>query len=110
VGGGFHEGLYLPQGFPVVTVVDMQDAWVVFNVREDLLSHFSKGKSFTAYLPALDKSIEFQVSHTAVMGDFATWRSTDSAQGFDLRTFEIEARPLKPSEALRVGMSVVIEL
>jgi len=105
-----NSGELAPQGFPVVTVIDMQDAWVVFNVREDLLNHFPKDKKFTAYLPALDKSIEFQVSHTAVMGDFATWRSTDSAQGFDLRTFEVEAKPVNPSDPLRVGMSVVIEL
>lgn len=105
-----NSGELAPQGFPVVTVIDMQDAWVVFNVREDLLSNFEKGKKFAAYLPALDKTIEFQVSHTAVMGDFATWRSTDSAKGFDLRTFEVEARPIDLSEKLRIGMSVVIEL
>ena len=44
------------------------------------------------------------------MGDFATWRSTDAAQGFDLRTFEVEARPLDTSETLRMGMSLVVEL
>ena len=88
----------------------MQDAWVVFNVREDLLSHFSKDKKFEAFLPALNKSIEFQVSHIAVMGDFATWRSTDSAKGFDLKTFEVEAKPVNSEDILRIGMSVVIEL
>jgi HlyD family secretion protein len=44
------------------------------------------------------------------MGDYATWRSTDSAKGFDLRTFEIEARPIKAIAELRVGMSVLVEL
>ncbi|GAL10053.1 membrane-fusion protein [Vibrio astriarenae] len=44
------------------------------------------------------------------MGDFATWRSTDASQGFDLRTFEIEARPVNQTEDLRVGMSLVVEL
>ena len=105
-----NSGELAPQGFPVVTVIDMQDAWVVFNVREDLLNNFPKGKTFTAYLPALERSLEFEVSHIAVMGDFATWRSTDSAKGFDLRTFEVEAKPLSQSNKLRVGMSVVIEL
>ena len=105
-----NSGELAPQGFPVVTVIDMQDAWLVFNVREDLLNHFPEGKEFAAYLPALGQKVTFQVSHIAVMGDFATWRSTDSAQGFDLRTFEIEAKPLNLSDKLRVGMSVVIEL
>ncbi|EOX3331650.1 HlyD family secretion protein [Vibrio cholerae] len=105
-----HSGELAPQGFPVVTVVDTQDTWAVFNVREDLLKHFTQGVQFTAYLPALDKSIEFKVTHVAVMGDFATWRSTDTTQGFDLRTFEVEARPVTPTEGLRMGMSVVVKL
>ncbi|OLQ94049.1 hypothetical protein BIY21_09910 [Vibrio ponticus] len=103
-------GELAPQGFPVVTVVDRQDSWAVLNVREDWLKHFNKGSTFTAYLPALDKQVEFKVTHVAVMGDFATWRSTDASQGFDLRTFEVEARPVTPEPELRMGMSLVVEL
>ncbi|WP_261882998.1 HlyD family secretion protein [Vibrio pelagius] len=103
-------GELAPQGFPVVTVIDTQDAWAVLNVREDHLKHFEKGTQFDAYLPALDKTVTFEVIHIAVMGDFATWRSTDAAQGFDLRTFEIEARPIDNKDTLRMGMSLVVEL
>ncbi|MDK9737040.1 efflux RND transporter periplasmic adaptor subunit [Vibrio sp. D404a] len=103
-------GELAPQGFPVVTVIDTQDAWAVLNVREDHLKYFEKGTQFEAYLPALDKNVTFEVSHIAVMGDFATWRSTDAAQGFDLRTFEIEARPVGNQDTLRMGMSLVVEL
>ncbi|HAT8556712.1 efflux RND transporter periplasmic adaptor subunit [Vibrio vulnificus] len=103
-------GELAPQGFPVVTVIDTQDAWAVLNVREDLLKHFQKDQTFSAYLPALDKKIEFKVSHIAVMGDFATWRATDASKGFDLRTFEVEARPVTPVNDLRMGMSLVVEL
>lgn len=103
-------GELAPQGFPVVTVVDRADSWAVFNVREDLLRHFEQGSSFKAFLPALDKYVEFTVTHIAVMGDFATWRSTDTSQGFDLRTFEVEARPTQPVDGLRMGMSVAVEL
>ena len=103
-------GELAPQGFPVVTVVDTQDSWAVLNVREDLLSHFAKDSRFNAFVPALDKTLAFKVTHIAVMGDFATWRSTDATQGFDLRTFEVEARPVEPVEGLRMGMSVVVEL
>ncbi|EKO3657586.1 biotin/lipoyl-binding protein [Vibrio metschnikovii] len=103
-------GELAPQGFPVVTVVDRADYWAVFNVREDLLRHFEQGSTFKAFLPALDKYVEFTVTHIAVMGDFATWRSTDTSQGFDLRTFEVEARPTQPVDGLRMGMSVAVEL
>ncbi|NOH80025.1 biotin/lipoyl-binding protein [Vibrio sp. RE86] len=103
-------GELAPQGFPVVTVIDSQDSWAMLNVREDWLKYFNKGDTFVAYLPALDKQIEFKVTHVAVMGDFATWRSTDASQGFDLRTFEVEARPTQPQNDLRMGMSLVVEL
>ncbi|WP_217511102.1 HlyD family secretion protein [Vibrio metschnikovii] len=103
-------GELAPQGFPVVTVVDRADSWAVFNVREDLLRYFEQGSSFKAFLPALNQYVEFTVTHIAVMGDFATWRSTDSSQGFDLRTFEVEARPTQPIDGLRMGMSVAVEL
>lgn len=105
-----NSGELAPQGFPVVTVIDMQDAWAVFNVREDMLKNFAKGSVISGYLPALNKNIDFQITHIAVMGDFATWRSTDASQGFDLRTFEVEARPVDQAiNQLRVGMSVSVE-
>ncbi len=105
-----HEGELAPQGFPVVTVVDMQDAWVVLHIREDRLTDYKKDTRFKAAIPALGGSVhEFKVEHVAVMGDFATWRATDAGKGFDMRTFEVEARPLQEIKDLRVGMSVLVE-
>jgi len=104
-----HSGELAPQGFPVVTIIDMEDAYAVFHVREDLLADFAKGKEVTAKIPALgDTEHRFQVSHVAVMGDFATWRSTSTDKGFDMRSFEVEARPVQPIEGLRAGMSIIV--
>lgn len=106
-----HDGELAPQGFPVVTLLDMKDSWAVFNIREDLLSNFSMGTKFKAVIPALNNSeVEFNVTHVAAMGDFATWRATNTSKGFDMRTFEVEARPTKTVDGLRAGMSVVINL
>ncbi|WP_432460598.1 HlyD family secretion protein [Agarivorans sp. QJM3NY_25] len=105
------QGELAPTGFPVVSIIDMQDAWLILHVREDQLSRFQKGQQFSATLPALNnQQVDFKVSHVAVMGDFATWRATDSRTGFDLRTFEIEARPTQAVPQLRVGMSAIITL
>lgn len=105
------EGELAPTGFPVVSIVDIKDSWAVFNIREDLLPSVKKGTILNAKIPALgDKTYQYKVSYISVMGDFATWRSTDNAKGFDLRTFEIEARPVSRIDDLRVGMSVVVEL
>jgi HlyD family secretion protein len=102
-------GELAPQGFPVVTLVDMDDAWAVFHVREDLLRHFPKDAEITATVPALgDKEHSFRVTRVAAMGDFATWRATDAGKGYDMRSFEIEARPLAPIAGLRAGMSVLV--
>lgn len=103
-------GELVPQGFPVVMVTDLKDAWALFNVREDLLRHFADGEQFSLYLPALQQTHRFAVSHVAVLGDFATWQSSETGQGFDLRTFEVEMKPLEPVEGLRPGMSAVLTL
>lgn len=103
------EGELAPQGFPVVTIIDMNDAWAVFHVREDRLAEFGKGARFEATIPALgDDPYIFQVDYIAAMGDFATWRATNSDSGFDMRSFEIEARPVNPIVGLRAGMSVLV--
>ncbi|QYJ75877.1 HlyD family secretion protein [Shewanella sp. FJAT-52076] len=102
-------GELAPSGFPVVSLVDMNDAWAVFQLREDMLKDVKKGELKQLYIPALDTRTEFKVSHIAVMGDFATWRSTESGHDFDLRTFKVELVPQHPIEGLRVGMSAIWE-
>lgn len=98
------------QGVAVVTVVDLKDQWVVLNVREDRLQRFAKDAEFDAVLPALGgQKIRFRVFHTAVMPDFATWRATRAGQGFDVRTFEVKARPLITIDGARPGMSVLVQ-
>jgi HlyD family secretion protein len=106
-----------PQGVAVVTVVDLNDQWVVLNVREDRLSRFAVGSEFDARLPALANRDEkpegrprarFKVYYSAALPDFATWRATRGGAGFDVRTFEVRARPLQPVEGARPGMSVLV--
>lgn len=103
-------GELAPQGFPVVAIMDMSDAWAVFHVREDRLAEFPQGHEFTVTIPALGNSRhQFRVSHVAVMGDFATWRATNGDKGFDMRSFEVEARPIRAIDGLRAGMSILVE-
>ena len=102
-------------GVAVVTVVDLQDQWVVLNVREDQLARFAPGQTFDATLPALtdgDKNARharFKVFYNAVLPDFATWRATRGGAGFDVRTFEVRARPTEPIAGARPGMSVLVQ-
>lgn len=105
-----HQGELAPQGFPVVTIIDNKNAWLSLIVREDHLSHFTKGSQFDAFIPALNQRLTFTVTHLSAMGDFATWRATNATTGFDLRSFEIDAKPTTPTDALRMGMSAVVSL
>jgi len=89
-------------------VTDLDDAWAVFHLREDMLKNVSKGKKFTMHIPALDKDIEMEVSYIASVGDYATWRSSKESGGFDLKTFEVRLRPTTKVENLRPGMSVLL--
>ena len=106
-----HAGELAPQGFPVVSIVDIGDAWAVFSVREDYLKHVAQGTEIQLAIPALGEGLySFRISHISVMGDFATWRASNATQGYDLKTFEVEARPLQPIAGLRVGMTTLLEL
>ena len=42
-------------------------------------------------------------------GEYAVWRATRQSSGYDIRTFEVRARPVEPVANLRPGMTVVIE-
>lgn len=105
-----HAGEITPPGFPVVTIIDIEDAWAVFQVREDYLKNISQGAEIEVKVPALgDELHTFKITHISVMGDFATWRATNATAGYDLKTFEIEARPVTPIKDLRVGMTTLLE-
>ncbi len=95
-------------GSPIMSVLDLKDIWVVFNVREDLLSDLKMGETFSASVPALDnKEISLRITHIKNMGSYAAWRATKTTGKYDVKTFEIKAVPAQKMEGLRPGMSVL---
>ncbi|UVE19611.1 efflux RND transporter periplasmic adaptor subunit [Pseudomonas sp. LS44] len=103
------EGEVLGAGFPLLVITRTDLPWVTFNLREDFLHGLKVGQEFTARVPALsNREVRFKVSLIAPLGDFATWRSTRDLGSFDLRTFEVRARPVEAVEGLRPGMRVVL--
>lgn len=104
------QGELVPAGYPVVTLVDLSDTWVTFNLREDLLASIHKGSILPARFPALGmKEIPVKVNYISVMGDFATWTATKTKGDFDLRTFEVHAVPTGDATGLRPGMSAIVD-
>ncbi|MDD3107985.1 MAG: biotin/lipoyl-binding protein [Alistipes sp.] len=98
-------------GSPIMSLVVLEDAHVVLNLREDLLPRFRMGSTFRGDVPALArKGISFRVNYLSPLGSYATWRSTKQVGSYDLRTFELHALPEPKVDGLRPGMSVLITL
>jgi len=104
-------GELVAPGTPIMNLVVMDDIHVVLNVREDLMPQFKMEGTFVADVPAIDKKgIEFKIYYISPLGSFATWKSTKQTGSYDLRTFEIHARPTQKVDDLRPGMSVLLTL
>lgn len=102
-------GELIGSGSPIMTISIMNDVWGAFNIREDQLKGMKKGDTFQAYLPAFDKEITLKVSSIKDLGSYATWKATKSNGQYDMKTFEVKARPTAKFDGLRPGMSVVIK-
>jgi HlyD family secretion protein len=104
------QGELVSPGLPLFTIVDLSDQWVTVNLREDRLAGLRVGARLSATIPAVsDEHRQFTVYYISPLGSFATWRATREAGGFDVRTFEVRARPTQPIDGLRPGMTALIE-
>lgn len=103
-------GEYVSPGVPLVTLIDLGDVWVHFDLREDLVKGLKVGDRFDVHIPALDdRLITVEVKLIATKGEYASWRATRASGDFDLRTFSIRAYPVKPVPELRPGMSAYLD-
>ncbi|MBQ7471160.1 MAG: HlyD family secretion protein [Prevotella sp.] len=96
-------------GSPIMSISVMEDMWGTFNVREDQLKGLKVGDIFTAYSPAFNKELKMKVFYIKDEGAYAVWKATKANGQYDLKTFEVKARPLEKFEGLRPGMSLVIK-
>ena len=96
-------------GSPIMTISMLNDMWGTFNVREDQLNGMQVGTEFDAYMPAFDKIIKMKVYYLKDQGSYAVWKATKASGQFDLKTFEVKARPQETLDGLRPGMSLIIK-
>jgi len=103
-------GEYVSPGVPLVTLVDLNDMWIHFDLREDLVKTLKLGDRFDVRVPALaDRSITVEVKLIATKGEYASWRATRATGDFDLRTFSVRAYPVDKVPELRPGMSAYLD-
>ena len=103
-------GEYVSPGVPLVTLIDLADVWIHFDLREDLVKGLKVGDRFDVHIPALnDRRVTVEVKLIATKGEYASWRATRASGDFDLRTFSIRAYPVEPVPELRPGMSAYLD-
>ncbi|MDO4310928.1 MAG: HlyD family efflux transporter periplasmic adaptor subunit [Prevotella sp.] len=95
-------------GSPIMTIAVMKDLWGTFNVREDYLQGLKVGDELTAFAPAFGKDIRMKVYYIKDEGSYAVWKATKANGQYDLKTFEVKARPVEKTDGLRPGMSLII--
>jgi HlyD family secretion protein len=103
-------GEYVSPGVPLITLIDLADVWIHFDLREDLVKGLKVGDRFDVRIPALgDRRVPVEVRLIATKGEYASWRATRASGDFDLRTFSIRAYPVEPVPELRPGMSAYLD-
>lgn len=96
-------------GSAIMSISIMSDVWGTFNVREDQLNGLKIGSEFTAFSPAFKKDIKMKVYYIKDQGSYAVWKATKSNGQYDLKTFEVKARPVGKLDGLRPGMTLVMK-
>ena len=103
------QGELVGTGAPIMNIIDLNDIWFSFNVREDLLQEMKQGAIITVKIPALNnQAAKLQVHYIKAMASFATWKATKTTGDFDLKTFEVRAKPVAPIKELRPGMTALV--
>lgn len=103
------EGELVGTGAPIINLARLDDMWVTFNVREDMLKGLTIGKIVKAYVPALGRDVDVRINYMKDMGTYAAWKATKTTGQYDLKTFEVRGVPTDTVQGLRPGMSVILD-
>ena len=98
-------------GAPIMNIAKDDDVRFIFNVREDYLPGMKVGMELKVYAPAVDRELMVRIAGINVMGSYATWKATKALDQYDLKTFEVTARPVNQADVqdILAGMTVIIK-
>ncbi|MDD4820877.1 MAG: efflux RND transporter periplasmic adaptor subunit, partial [Flavobacteriales bacterium] len=97
-------------GAPIMNIMDTENIWITFNIREDYLHGITIGSEIEGLVPALEnKVIKLKVDYMKNLGTYAVWKATKTTGQYDIKTFEIRSTPLEKVEGLRPGMTVLLK-
>lgn len=104
-----HQGELVANGSPIMSLNLLSDIWGRFNIREDRLNGIKPGSTVTAYSPAFKKEFRMKVYYMKGEDEYSTWKATKADNGYDLKTFEVRARPVDNETGLRPGMLLILK-
>ncbi len=97
-------------GSPVVSIINMDDSWFFFAVREDRLQEINVGATVQVRIPALgEQTYSCSVRKVQAMASYATWRASKTNGQYDVKTFDVKVVPLEHIEGLKPGMTAILE-
>ena len=96
-------------GSPIMSIAVMGDLYGTFNVREDKLRGITVGSEITAFIPSFNTEMKMRIYYLKDQGSYAVWKVTKANGGYDLKTFEVKARPIDCPDGLRPGMSLILK-
>ena len=96
-------------GSPIMSISIMNDLWGTFIVCVVLFFVMLVGSVIIVFLLAYNREIRMKVYYIKDQGSYAVWKATKSNGQYDLKTFEVKARPIDKIEGLRPGMSLVLK-
>ena len=97
-------------GSPVVSVLNMEDSWFFFAVREDRLKDINVGATVQVRIPALgEQTYSCIVRKVQAMASYATWRATKTNGQYDVKSFDVKVVPIERIEGLKPGMTAILE-
>lgn len=104
-------GELVGSGAPIMNIMNSADVWFTFNVREDFLPGLRVGTQTKVYVPAFDKDVNVKITRIKEVGTFAAWKATKALDKYDLKTFEVQAYPVKTEdlEGIRAGMTAIMK-
>lgn len=98
-------------GSPVVSVLNMDDAWFFFAVREDRLKDIATGSTVQVRIPALgEQTYSCTVRKVQAMASYATWRATKTNGQYDVKSFDVKVVPQEHIEGLKPGMTAIMDI
>lgn len=98
-------------GIFIMSLVVLDDCYVVFNVCEDYMFYFCMNENFMGDILVFDvKNKVFKINYISLLGSFVIWCFIKQMGIYDMKIFEIYVLFVELMEGLRLGMFVLVNL